>query len=1228
MSNLEASRCARSDEEQPRKSRKRRTLWGWVWRLASLLVIVVGVLTSVLMWRLSRGPVDLEFLVPRIETALNDAIKPLSVSIGRLTLIWHGWQDPLDLRVVDVRFSKPNGGQLAQFSDLGLAVAPAPLLRGELVLIGIELTDVVGQVIRREDGSFDLPEELLAGDPDSVWPDDVAGWIELWLDPSDPQSIASRLQWIRVRGARLELEDRQLGLTLGTDQFDLDFERDEASLKASLPLRLQIGGETLNLPLVLVYGVAEQELRADLELSDINLSTFASIDERVDFLEAVDLRFDGTVGGVFARGSQLSRADFELRSDRGRISGSLEAPEGLPSSSIVLQFDDLKPWLLADLSAQLEPLEGIRLPLDGTTTLQLDGGKLRQVELECRAAGDEADWGSVSAELRFAEEGSKISGTIALHQLKPAVMARSGGNLGELARLRLAIDADFQLEIVDGRLHALEFDLSTGAGQVVVKELYPQPLRLEAAHLRGSVEDSLKIVRVDRAELQLENLDLFATLSADREDDLWRASVTVQIEELSIAALNQYFPPGVADGARNWITENIPSGAIHDADVRIGLSLVTAPGTEVLFEGLEGSFRFDDLTVAALAPKSPIEGLEGTARMTEQRFDFVVEKGHLENLEVRSGTVTIGDFGTDTPQVTVAVAVAGPLETAVDLVTGEPLELLSPDLLKGLSGRSDTDLRLEIPLYEAAVSFSASSRLQDLAWTAAPLDLDIRGNKLSLSVDERALSVEGEGSINGVTVDVTYRESFEEGAEPRRRASLETVIDEKSLEALKLPEQTYLTGPAKVRIDYAADEDGSQELRAHIGLLKSKLELPQLGWKKPPGQAGELRLVARSDGQTWQVESLVLSAEDFLASINGRLEIDPLQVTRAELERLEYGRNLVRGSFSRSEDDKITVRLAGPRFDAGPLIAYLKKPTEGNQPRLERPKVSTPIEVRVMLMEVLGLKEVRFRGLVAGGVYDGSRIREAGLTAQIGNHDAILLRHGPQGKGEGERLSLSVENFGELLKAFDATTEISGGMLELQASQPTPEEPISGVLTIKDFQLLQQPHLLRILSMASLNGLLESFVDGEGFDISLLETHLSWQSPALTFSRGRLYGSGLGATVEGTYDLDEGSIDASGALAPMATIQRLIEHIPVVSQVLMGIHKEGIVATHFTVNGVLSEPEIKVAPLSTFTIGITRDIFRIFPDSKEAREHAKKEAKAATSVEPAAEEDSRPPVRQ
>ena len=218
--------------------------------------------------------------------------------------------------------------------------------------------------------------------------------------------------------------------------------------------------------------------------------------------------------------------------------------------------------------------------------------------------------------------------------------------------------------------------------------------------------------------------------------------------------------------------------------------------------------------------------------------------------------------------------------------------------------------------------------------------------------------------------------------------------------------------------------------------------------------------------------------------------MDPLRVTRAELERLEYGQNLVQGSFSRSEDESITVRLAGSRFDAGPLIAYLKKPSEDNQAELERPKVSTPIEVRVMLMELLGLEGVRFRGLVAGGVYDGSRIREAGLTARIGDNGSILLKHGPQEKGEGERLSLRVENFGELLKTFDVATEVSGGRLELQASRPTPEEPLSGVLTIKDFQLLQQPQLLRILSTASLTGLLKSFSDDGGFDISLLETHL------------------------------------------------------------------------------------------------------------------------------------------
>ena len=68
---------------------------------ASLLGIML--LTGGAAWRLSQGPVPLNFLSPHFEAALNGQGAPFRVTLEKTILAWAGWERTLDIRIVDVR---------------------------------------------------------------------------------------------------------------------------------------------------------------------------------------------------------------------------------------------------------------------------------------------------------------------------------------------------------------------------------------------------------------------------------------------------------------------------------------------------------------------------------------------------------------------------------------------------------------------------------------------------------------------------------------------------------------------------------------------------------------------------------------------------------------------------------------------------------------------------------------------------------------------------------------------------------------------------------------------------------------------------------------------------------------------------------------------------------------------------------------------------------------------
>jgi len=97
--------------------------------LVTAAVLVVGALA----WRLSRGPIDLPSLTPRLQAALSAPDGSAIVRIGSTALVWDPSHRDLDVRARDVQVSGADGRVLATLPALAIGIAPGALLRGAVM---------------------------------------------------------------------------------------------------------------------------------------------------------------------------------------------------------------------------------------------------------------------------------------------------------------------------------------------------------------------------------------------------------------------------------------------------------------------------------------------------------------------------------------------------------------------------------------------------------------------------------------------------------------------------------------------------------------------------------------------------------------------------------------------------------------------------------------------------------------------------------------------------------------------------------------------------------------------------------------------------------------------------------------------------------------------------------------------------------------------------------------
>ncbi|MBD3871859.1 MAG: hypothetical protein IFK91_02900, partial [Acidobacteria bacterium] len=423
---------------------RRRVALRWLVRVAAAVVLLVIVLAGLAYWRLSRGPISLSWLMPRMDQTLTHLVAPNSVSCTDVVVTWNGWRDPFDLRVVDVALTAPDDHEIARFEELDVDLHLLSLVRGEVMPEAVSLKGLHLAAVRDPDGTLDFG--FSSRKETSTGPKgDGSAWLRSWLDPKAPGPLR-RLNRVRVADASLVVEDRALGQTWGADDLELDVERTPKGFDTSLRLTVELAGTKTPLSVTASYASADQGLKAHLELAGLAPSSLADIAPALDPLRDIHLTADASVDVVVHKGWEVEVSAFEVQTAAGTVAGTVDASEPKQKIAGTIEIHDLRPSVLATDVPRLEILSGVDIVVDGHADFelaQLEHLSISTLQLgfsdpaatassrtvrsrQARVSGQVADGlGSVTAHEVTVDLGSgDISGRVTVENLNPSLLAQ------------------------------------------------------------------------------------------------------------------------------------------------------------------------------------------------------------------------------------------------------------------------------------------------------------------------------------------------------------------------------------------------------------------------------------------------------------------------------------------------------------------------------------------------------------------------------------------------------------------------------------------------------------------------------------------------------------------------------------------------------------------------------------------------------------------------------------
>lgn len=326
-----------------------------LFQLLGALVVGLLIVLPLLAWRLSSGPIALDFLTPYIEEALTAKDGGFSVRLDTTVLALGQHDRMVEIRAINVAaYAGDSDRPIATVPEVALTINGRALLNGVLAPNSVRLVRPQLHLVRGLDGNFQwgVGEQAADGQSDDL----MRRLIDAVVGEPDPSQPGRHLQRAAIVDADVIVEDRRLGTTWHAPDTDIELRRVPEGLAARARMVLDLGGEDGAVVASATYAKATDMVDGELWLSGIRPSTFAALGGPLEQLKAVNLPIAGVIRGRGTVAGAIESVSFELATGAGTV--DLPAPFALnrPIESIVLRgqaSDNLRHARLDELSVDL-----------------------------------------------------------------------------------------------------------------------------------------------------------------------------------------------------------------------------------------------------------------------------------------------------------------------------------------------------------------------------------------------------------------------------------------------------------------------------------------------------------------------------------------------------------------------------------------------------------------------------------------------------------------------------------------------------------------------------------------------------------------------------------------------------------------------------------------------------------------------------------------------------------
>lgn len=860
-----------------------------------------------------------------------------------------------------------------------------------------------------------------------------------------------------------------------------------------------------------------------------------------DFASTIEMNYQRKIGSVAATFgvsfedmpageiATQSAALLWLNTLRAPISGALRASVGADGA-------------LGPLSATLQIGEGVLQPRDETTPIPF------------QSARSYFTYSPATQTMQF-DEMSVVS---------KWVSARAEGKVivGELIN-------GWPKEFL-GQMRLTELRANPNA-------LYPSPIQIENATMDVRLE--VNPFRLTLGELTLSDQGKKLILTGDvrAKSEGWDLALQGQMGGLAPKRLLELWPASLKPPTRAWIAKNILSGTMRN----LQLGLRARPGTK---PDVYLGFDFADVETTFMKNMPPLKGASGHASLLRNQFSVVADTGQVLSdqggvIDVTGTSFIIEDVRIKRAPAKIRLRSESTITAALALLNRKPFEFLTKagqpvTLADGRAvAQGEIDIILKKKLTPDEVKFNIAGTLFDVRSTKIVPGRVMAARELAITADNQQLRIEGSGRIGTVPIAGHFVAPLGVGGSSPKISKVRGWVELSDRFVrefnIGLPSGSVSgAGRGNVEIDLQKGQRPVFSMQSNLSGLG--LRIAPIGWSMGRKTRGKLT-VSGTLGTPVAIDKINMSAPGLKAS--GRLNLT------------------AKGGFKSAVFDRVRagnwldapVTLVGRGVGRSPGVKVLggwvdmRKTSIGEGNSGGSTQGGGPIEVALDSLRITeGIALTGFRGK-----FSTAKGMDGSFSGRVNRAAAVTGRIVPK-KGRSAFRILS-KDAGGVFKSAGVFTGARGGDFSLTLLPGGGEGSYDGTLRVTDVRLKDAPAMAELLSAVSVIGLLEQ-LDGEGIPFQAVDAKFRLTPTQAIFTESSAIGNSMGISMDGIYDLISGKMDMQGVVSPLFLVNGIGSFLT--------RKGEGLIGFNYNLRGTADKPKVKVNPLSLFTPGMFREIFR------------------------------------